>query len=711
MQYRGFTLDPFQETAIGHLEEGRSVLVSAPTGTGKTIIADWVVDEALKRNKQVIYTAPIKALSNQKFRDYCRLHGEDRVGLVTGDLVIRRDAPCLVMTTEILRNMLLGGDGVEHLYAVVIDEVHFLDDRERGTVWEEVLIYLPPHVLIVALSATLPNLDDFAGWMTSVRDRPMEIVTADVRAVPLDFHFANRQGGLLTPEEFDQQARKARFETGPADVKGGGGRRGRGRGRGRGRDRGNRGGGRRDHRGTPRSQRTHPIDVFKQVRNRKWLPMLYFVFSRADAERFAKALAFRYKAELLDGFQRDEVDAFLQQADLGTALDDELRDMYLRGIAFHHAGLHVRLKAVVEELYERKLLPVLFCTATFALGINMPARTAVLHGIMAFDGESVKPLPVRTFMQKAGRAGRRGLDEAGHVIIRMDYDEYPDFKNNLKAYFDKRYEPVRSSFNLSWNSIVKLLDRHDLDRVRDLVDKSFLSWHLAKKAEHQLKQADDMEATLGEGASKKQRKQVARLRKRADEAGDKAWQTFLDKRSWLYQHGYLADGDTFQAGAKVLQHLQISEIFATECVLDGVFEGLGDGRLFGLLCAMTGRLPRSVDVHTTLDRKDRELLERVDAIRHGPVVTSGDVVARTQTDWEPGLFMLGRMWGDGERLDFVLSHVHSRTDFAGSLVMVFRRAKELCSQLVDVQADMPDRAAELKALVRKVSRDEVEVVD
>lgn len=706
MQYRGLTLDPFQRTAIAHLQEGRSVLVSAPTGTGKTIIADWIVEDALQRGKQVIYTAPIKALSNQKFRDYCRLHGEANVGLVTGDLVIRRDAPCLVMTTEILRNMLLSGDPVPYLHAVIVDEVHFLDDRERGTVWEEVLIYLPAHVLIVALSATLPNLDDFAGWLTSVRDRPVEIITADVRAVPLDFHLATEADpkGLLTPDAFHHKAMAYARQGGAARDQAG--RRGQGGRRRRGaRD------GRRGAKDARAGRRTHPIGVFKMIRKRDWLPMLYFVFSRADAERFARSLTFQYRAELLSADQRRQVEDFLERADLGSALDDDLRAMYLQGVAFHHAGLHVRLKAVVEELYERKLLPVLFCTSTFALGINMPARTAVLHGLMKFDGESVKPLPVRGFMQKAGRAGRRGLDEAGHVVIRMDYDEYPEFKKVLQTYFSQRYEPVRSSFSLSWNSIIRLLERHDLDRVREFVDKSFLSWNLRQKASHQLRQADDLEAALPENASRKQVKKVERLRQRAESADDVAWQEFLNKRSWLHQIGYLGDGDAFRAGAKILRHLQISEVFTAELILEGVLEGIDDERLFGLLCAMTGRVPRSVNVHATVDRKDRELLARAEAIRHGKVVTAADTVGQTQTDWEPALFSLGKSWAEGVPLDEILTQLQSRTDFSGSLVMNFRRAKELLSQLCDVYEDVPDTADRYRSLLRRVSRDEVEVVD
>ena len=188
MQYRGLTLDRFQTESIAALDAGHSVLVAAPTGTGKTIIADWIVEQALEAGREVIYTAPIKALSNQKFRDYIRLYGEDKVGLVTGDLVIRRDAPCRVMTTEVLRNMLLSGETLPHLAAVILDEIHFLDDRDRGTVWEEVLIYLPKPVQIVGLSATLSNLEDFRAWLEEVRERKVVTVTETTRAVPLTIH-------------------------------------------------------------------------------------------------------------------------------------------------------------------------------------------------------------------------------------------------------------------------------------------------------------------------------------------------------------------------------------------------------------------------------------------------------------------------------------------------------------------------------------------
>ncbi|MFT4626148.1 MAG: superfamily II RNA helicase, partial [Myxococcota bacterium] len=325
MQYRGLTLDPFQVKAIQALEAGLSVLVCAPTGTGKTIVADWVVDAALAAGKQAIYTAPIKALSNQKFRDYCRLHGEENVGLVTGDLVIRRDAPCLVMTTEILRNMLLGGDLLPDLQAVVLDEIHFLDDRDRGTVWEEVLIYLPKRVQIVGLSATLANLDQFASWLEEVREAPIQVVIEEQRAVPLTFHLYSVDTGLVSRKKYDAKWRNKRpaleRESGRQAKRGGGGRR-------------------------RNQRRTTHLDAYRALAESELLPFLYFVFSRRDTEECARALGRAVgRRGLLDSEERRAIAERLDRAqdELTDALDPELANLYSRGIAFHHAGLHVQL--------------------------------------------------------------------------------------------------------------------------------------------------------------------------------------------------------------------------------------------------------------------------------------------------------------------------------------------------------------------------------
>jgi superfamily II RNA helicase len=663
--YRNLPLDRFQAEAIGHLGDGHSVLVAAPTGTGKTLVADWIVEEALRTGKQVIYTAPIKALSNQKFRDYVRLYGESNVGLVTGDLVIRRDAPCRVMTTEILRNMLLAGDRLGDLLAVILDEIHFLDDRERGTVWEEVLIYLPPSVQIVGLSATLSNLRDLAAWMEHVRGRKVAVVEEYRRAVPLTFRFASTDTGLVDLERFEQtwRRKKGKFETAPP-VRG---RRGR-------HDRTERRGGR-------PVQRTRHVDVFKLLREQDLLPYLYFAFSRKDTEHYARDLARYVKDSLLDADDQARIDERLTVAarDLGPALDRELRELYARGIAFHHAGLHVQLKALVEELYEAKLLRVLYCTSTFALGINMPARSVAFDGLKKFDGQKLSPLTTREFMQMAGRAGRRGLDDTGFVVIRHDLEDFEEAKPWIERFRKGAYEPVRSSFNLSWNSVVNLLAQHDEARIRDILSKSFLSWHLRRKSPQQ--------------------------------AEERAWGEFQRKVNFLVDVGYLSDNHQFNAGAKVLQHLQISEFPVAELFLSGMLEDLDGPTLFGILCGLTNELPRAVNRNYVLRKEDRRIAREIGDVVFSPTVTHAAEITGAPWTWDPDLVPLGRAWAEGRSLQEILLMLQSGTDVSGDLITGFRRAKDLASQLRDVYDQLPDRAAFLQSLIRTVSRDEVEVID
>jgi superfamily II RNA helicase len=696
VNYRGLELDPFQVKAIEALRDGRSVLVAAPTGTGKTIIADWIVQEALESGQQVIYTAPIKALSNQKYRDYTRLYG-DRVGLVTGDLVIRRDAPCLVMTTEILRNILLADEDVPELRAVIVDEIHFLDDRERGTVWEELLIYLPKRVQIVGLSATLSNLDEFSAWLSHVRGAPVEVIVETVRAVPLTFRYFSVESGLCEPEQYEKiWKRKGRGHQ-PTPR----GRHQRGR---RGRD--NRG--RRER--MPRRKTSH-IDVFRALDEQDLLPYLYFVFSRRDTEICARALGRQMKRGLIDNAaDQRRLDGLLDRAaaELGPALDQELGELYRCGIAFHHAGLHVSLKALVEELYEERLIKVLYCTSTFALGINMPARTVVFDGLKKYDGRTMMPLRTRQFMQKAGRAGRRGMDIEGHVVIRMDFSEFAEYKPLLARYAKGQTEPVRSSFSLSWNSIVNLLESHNPERIRRIVDKSFLNWHLSKQAERHLARADD----LSSDSTRRGKKEVHRLRRRAARAEDRCWLEFEEKVSYLQGIGYLGeDPSRFNAGANALKHIQISEMFVCELVLQGVLEDLEPAQLFGVLCSVTNELPRKVQTNFRSCGDDRAVARQIKQIRHSDLVLDAEEMTGIQYDFDPNLITIGRAWADGDSLQDILMMIHSETDVSGDLITGFRRAKDLAGQLRDVYRDLPDRKEMLEDLIRRVRRDEVEVVD
>ena len=709
LEYRGHTLDTFQADAIAALKDGHSVLVCAPTGTGKTMVADWLVEDALARGQEVIYTAPVKALSNQKFRDYCRLLGEDKVGLVTGDLVIRRDAPCRVMTTEILRNMLLSGERVPDLAAVIVDEIHFLDDRERGTTWEEVLIYLPSRVRIVGLSATLSNVRQFSQWLSEVRGHPVTVVEEYKRAVPLTFRVATREGRLQTPKEmgkfYKDWARRNAHRIRALKKKTRHSRPGRNR------------------RNQPRvGSPTRHTDIFDQL----WpdhAPYLYFVFSRRDTEAMARSLARGLDFPLLNKEERRQVqahlDAFCTDPGAAAALDPELAHLYRTGVAFHHAGLHVHLKALVEELYEKKLIKVLYCTGTFALGINMPARTAVFDRLERFDGRGMIPLPAREFMQMAGRAGRRGLDAEGLVVTRCPIDDWPDLEPRLHRYLTGRTEPVHSRFGLSFNSVVNLLERHDQDRVREIIERSFLAFHRRHKAERDSARAADLaEQLVAQGwvdgrrppkALKRDVRVLERLRHQAENAPDQTWSEFNDRLRFLRYWGYLGDDDTFQAGAKALKHVQINEIFVVETFLSGMFDDMDDETLYGVCCGMCAELPRAA--RTRAARHDKGLIRQLDRIRESEIVLDGEELTGNRAQWDGQLIAFGRAWAQGRSLPELLEMVDSHTDIAGDLVGAFRRARDLVGQIRGLYSHDPERAERLLALTKRVKRDEVEVVD
>ncbi len=686
---RHLTLDPFQSDALESLRRGRSVLVSAPTGTGKTLIADRAIEGLLAGDRQVVYTAPIKALSNQKFRDYSRLLGEDRVGLVTGDLVINRDAPLRIMTTEILRNMLLVGEPLQRLSLVVIDEIHFLDERERGTVWEELLIYLPREVPILGLSATLANIEEFAGWLRTVRGDALDVVVETRRAVPLHTELAHRGLRPLDLDAFERHVRRwsARVRDGRRDGRGDRGRDRRGRSR-RGRSR-PRGGGRRGSRVEPETRHHEMIALLEPHR----LPCLYFVFSRAASERFARDLARRRPDGYLDGDERlaaaAEVERF--RDDNPGVLSGAWARMLVRGIACHHAGLHVRIKLLVERLYERRLVHVLYCTSTFALGINMPARSVVIHELDKFDGRDFVPLTVREFQQMAGRAGRRGIDRRGHAVIRMDPEDFGASREHLQTLIDGDPEPVRSAFNLSFNSVVNLLARHDRAQLRPLLERSFLSYRAQR--------------------------QVRALRTRGGRRGRKAgrrpsvWDALLRKVGVLQRIGYLDDDWGFLAGAEVLRHLQIEEVFATELVLSGVLEELDPPLLFGALCTLGVSLGHRVRAPRP-SRDIDELIRTLRGLRESLQVSLAEVEQVEAVTFTPEGLPIGATWIDGAPLLEIAGVLDAPTDVTGDLVTGLRRAKDLAGQLRQVYRLGGDElmVRRLSDVIEAASRDEVEVV-
>lgn len=739
LTYQGLELDRFQAEAIAHVKANRSVLVTAPTGTGKTIIADYVVERALLQGREVVYTAPIKALSNQKYRDYTRLYGKSNIGLITGDLVINQDARVRIMTTEILRNILLQEGQSARLSHVIIDEAHFLDDEERGTVWEELLIYLPRQVRIVALSATLPNVDEFAEWLSLVRDEEIAVVKETSRAVPLKILVANRQAGILTPKMFVKA--HAEFlehrvkEKAAGRLERGGGRFERsaenyGRGGRYSED------SRRDRRSFRRGDSsanqasttmTRHLDMVELVRP-DYMPVLYFVFSRRQTEMFAREAARRIRGSLLSIPVQREVEAYLDRFETQNpdVLTPDHRRMYESGIAFHHAGLHVALKALVEELYEQKLIQLLYCTSTFALGINMPARTVIFDSLRKFNGSAVVPLTVRQFLQKAGRAGRRGMDEVGYVIIREDFEHFKQDNPLLSLYQKGQHEQIESAFNLSFSSVVNLLRQHSEAEIQTILDRSFLNFRNRKALLREREQLEQLEVRISEmergqrGEShkdrprdnlKRWRKQARRLDYRLKEQEGALLANFKEKEDFLKLSGYLNDDGSFNAGANALLHIQISEILVTEILLEGIFEEADGDELFGILTAVVHELPRSVTSRLPLRGRWAYFRERLRGVKSSEVVVQGSALMGCPVEFSPELMPFGHMWAQGKSLSELMLRLNSDIDVSGDLVGAFRRAKDLAGQLRTVYREDDFMASKLADLIKRVSRDEVEVID
>ncbi|RME75075.1 MAG: DEAD/DEAH box helicase, partial [Planctomycetota bacterium] len=381
--YKDYKLDRFQREALQAVRAGDHVLVSAPTGCGKTLIAEYAIEQALERGERIIYTAPIKALSNQKFRDFGAMYGA-KVGIMTGDVTINPGAQALIMTTEIFRNTIFDDPSrLADVRYVIHDEVHYLDDPDRGTVWEESIIFSPPEIRFIGLSATISNLDQLAGWIREIRPGRLRVVRENRRPVPLHLQIWNGE------RAYDIAQLKGNHVPLPRSERKGRGRRGR---------RGTESDGADETRALRRRRRRRRGEpaVVAQMRSlidhiveRKHLPAIVFVFSRAYVEKYARRCR---RLDLLDEQERARIREHWRSLALEFELDETeprtaaLRDLLLRGIAYHHAGMLPTLKEVVERLFTSGLIKLLFATETFALGVNMPARAVAFETLKKFDG-------------------------------------------------------------------------------------------------------------------------------------------------------------------------------------------------------------------------------------------------------------------------------------------------------------------------------------
>ena len=436
-----FDLDDFQKQAIAALNAGRSVVVCAPTGSGKTLIGEYAIHRALERGKRVFYTTPLKALSNQKLRDFRDRFGVEQVGLLTGDVSVNREAPIVVMTTEIFRNMLYGtpigevGVSLTNVEAVVLDECHYMNDRQRGTVWEESVIYSPPEVQLVALSATVANSDQLTDWIDRVHG-PTELIYSDFRPVPLQFHFCNPKG--LFP-----LLNRTQKSINPSLKR----------------------------KGKQRGRQDSPslAYVVSQLQQRDMLPAIYFIFSRKGCDAAVNELQ---QMSLVNEIEvqrlKTQIDDFLHR-NPEAGRSGQIEPLY-RGIAAHHAGILPAWKGLVEELFQQGLIKVVFATETLAAGINMPARTTVISSLSKRTDRGHRLLNASEFLQMAGRAGRRGMDELGHVVTVQTRFEGASEAAYLAT---SGADPLISQFTPSYGMVLNLLQTHTLEEAKELVERSF----------------------------------------------------------------------------------------------------------------------------------------------------------------------------------------------------------------------------------------------
>lgn len=637
----GYTLDSFQITACERLEEGRSVLVAAPTGSGKTTIAEFAVFLARReRDARIFYTAPIKALSNQKFHELCAEYGDDEVGLLTGDANIRGDAPIVVMTTEVLRNMIYAeSEALHDLAFVVLDEVHYLGDRFRGAVWEEIILHLPRPVRLVSLSATVSNAEEFGDWMHAVRG-DTDVVLSEHRPVPLYQHVLTSKELLpLYVGEAGELVARGRLNPELRMLEGRGGRSGGGR---RGRDREYGGQGRNQHgrkqhahnqhahnqrsRGSApvRSKRISRADIARALDETELLPAIVFVFSRNGCDQAVRQCLYD-GIRLTTREERDEIRR-VAHAEVADMSDEERRVLGVsewiagleRGIAAHHAGLLPAFKTVVEQLFQRRLVKLVYATETLALGINMPARAVAIERLDKFNGEERVPLTSGEYTQLTGRAGRRGIDTEGHaIVVWNDGVELESLAHLAGA----RSFPVKSIFRPTANMTVNLLQRMDFEVARDTLELSFAQFQTDRavvdqarelRAEQESLASYDAAAARAQGSDRKRWEDRARKLRRKVERGRRqiASRTGTIARTFervveeLLQLEYLESASghlEVTPWSELLRRIYGDrDLLVAECLRHDILRGLDAAGLAAMCCVLSYEPRRDDDIDPRL---------------------------------------------------------------------------------------------------------------
>ena len=744
-EYRGLILDPFQREALAYIDQNYSVLVAAPTGVGKTLVADYVIEKVYKEGGRAIYTAPIKALSNQKFKEFKAHIGESAVGILTGDVVINPDAPVLIMTTEIFRNLLQQSpERVADVRYVIFDEIHYIDDPQRGSVWEESLIFMPDQMRFLGLSATIPNVEQLAQWISGIQKKEVKIVTHFERVVPLEHYVYEKSIGITTMKRIKKHYRKMASRL--RDV---------------------------DYKELPKLESTTHLDLIEEIKD-DYLPCLFFTFSRRKAEANAMELGEHY--DFLSSEERQKAQQIIEQVaqrypQITSERWNSLIYLLSRGIGYHHAGMLPALKDVVEELFTHRLIYVLYCTETFAVGLNFPCKTVCFDSSTKWDGVSFRPLTNREYFQMAGRAGRRGIDTEGFVfsLIDLNYFNPQEFPSMKEA----DLEPLQSQFALTYNSILNLIKNYDEQQIYRILGQNFATYQALDERKRVQQQITNLKAELGSycphmdlescpviynrkklqlrqlekqlGRERSRRnirrlkQQIASLRKslvnikpypcsrqdqkqcRMDSKSyrrlvnryqrlvkrekqldpqEKYYEEFQDKKALLISLGYM-EGDHLTAAGEFASKIHGQELLVTELFMDGWFHEYSIPELNALAVAI-GYEPRKSETKVKHKLNFSPIYKTVFKLSK----MEERFLGYSTVEFNDHIAQLAYRWSHGEPFENLME---AASIDEGDIVFAFRRGIDLLRQVRNAIVDDDFLRGKLVECINKMDRDQVSI--
>lgn len=756
-----FELDDFQKEACEIIDNGESVVVCAPTGAGKTVIAQHAINNALKQGCRIFYTTPLKALSNQKFYDFCEQYGADKVGLLTGDTSINRGAQIVIMTTEVFRNILYGtnfgavADNLKDVRYVVLDEVHYMNDEQRGTVWEESIIYCPTNIQIIALSATVANCDELTNWINTVHSKT-KLVNTDFRPVPLRFFYFDSSQPykllpLLTPDgKLNNKIKPEKPQWA---------------------------------RGKDKRKKTYVKQIIQNLADNDMLPAIYFTFSRKKCdEQMEKCSGLGLNTRK----EQEEIKAFIEEfiAENPHLYGNKHIEYLIQGVASHHAGLLPAWKNLVEKLFQKGLIKVVFATETLAAGINMPARSTVISSTSKRTDSGHRMLTANEFLQMSGRAGRRGMDEVGYVTVVGTPFQTPEEVAELVL---SDSNPLESKFSPSYSMVLNLLQRFNLEESKELILKSFGYYSSDYRLKPILFQLEQYDKEIEERSficpnklsddkmleydklrflyvqnrqtykkivkqekskhrplspevvefGKRNKEELHKLQqfacdtcklykkhsknlevlkridskkkkllKEIEKQKDIYWNKFIAHRAVLKEYGYIQNDYPTEKGKTTSQIRSENELYLAEIIFSGVLENLTPSQLAGVICALTTEELRIEIPYIPFSEPVRKTLNQIRNIKRKleKVQSKYDIEAPLYIN--PYFSSLIELWVEGAEWETVSEQIEIGE---GDIVRAFKRVVDVLRQLTTIDNIPETLVFTAREAIEKIQRPPVDV--